>query len=77
MGVRIAKYIADCGVASRRDAEKIIESGVVTVNGVVINTPVFFVDDDDVVNVSHYANTSSITARASLSRTRFLALRMS
>lgn len=52
MGVRIAKYIADCGVASRRDAEKIIESGVVTVNGVVINTPVFFVDDDDVVNVN-------------------------
>ena len=33
--------------------------------------------DDDVVYVSHYANTSSITVRASLSSTRYLALRMS
>ena len=30
--------------------------------------------NDDIVNVSHYANTSSITARASLSMTRVLAL---
>ena len=33
--------------------------------------------DDDVVYVSHYANTSWITARAPLSRTRYLAFRMS
>ena len=52
MRVRIAKYIADCGVASRRDAEKLIESGGVSVNGAVINTPVFFVEDDDVVVVN-------------------------
>lgn len=51
MSVRIAKYIADCGVASRRDAEKLIESGVVSVNGTVINTPVFFIEDKDIVCV--------------------------
>lgn len=52
MSVRIAKFIADCGVASRRNAEKLIESGVVVVNGNVINTPVFFVDDGDNVCVN-------------------------
>lgn len=52
MSIRIAKYIADCGVASRRDAEKLIESGVVSVNGTVVNTPVFFVNDGDAVTVN-------------------------
>lgn len=51
MTVRLAKFIADCGVASRRDAEKLIESGHVSVDGVVINTPVFFVDGDEQVVV--------------------------
>ncbi len=32
---RLQKYLASCGVASRRNAEKLIESGRVTVNGVV------------------------------------------
>ena len=31
--IRIQKYIADCGVASRRSAESLVESGRVTVNG--------------------------------------------
>ena len=51
MTERLAKFIADCGVASRRDAEKLIESGHVSVDGVVINTPVFFVDGDEQVVV--------------------------
>lgn len=51
MKVRLAKYIADCGVASRRDAEKLIVDGAVSVNGNVIDTPVFFVDDNDKVFV--------------------------
>ena len=51
MKVRLAKYIADCGVASRRDAEKLISQGVVSVNGNVVDTPVFFVDNDDKVFV--------------------------
>ena len=32
--IRIQKYIADCGIASRRAAEALVESGKVTVNGV-------------------------------------------
>ena len=31
--VRLNKYLASCGVCSRRDADKLIEQGVVTVNG--------------------------------------------
>ena len=45
MKVRLAKFIADCGTASRRDAEKLIMSGLVSVDGVVVDTPVFFVDE--------------------------------
>ena len=49
MSVRIAKYIADSGIASRSAAEDMISAGRISVNGVVIDTPVFFVDNDDVV----------------------------
>ena len=31
--IRLNKYLADCGVASRRKADEIIEAGAVTVNG--------------------------------------------
>ena len=31
--VRIQKYLADCGVASRRSAEKMVEAGLVRING--------------------------------------------
>ncbi len=34
--VRLQKYIADCGVASRRKAEKLISAGKVKVNGQVV-----------------------------------------
>ena len=34
-GVRINKYLSDAGVCSRREADKLIEEGVVTVNGEV------------------------------------------
>ncbi|MDE6477936.1 MAG: rRNA pseudouridine synthase, partial [Alphaproteobacteria bacterium] len=49
--VRLAKFIADSGVASRRGAEDLITSGVVSVNGAVVTTPVFFVDNGDTVTV--------------------------
>lgn len=52
MNTRIAKYIADSGVASRRVAEELIAAGAVTVNGTVVDTPVFFVNDGDVVAVN-------------------------
>ena len=51
MNIRIAKFIADCGFASRRDAEKLIESGRVSVNGEIVNTPVFFVGGNEKVCV--------------------------
>lgn len=35
--MRLQKYLASCGVASRRNAEKIIMSGRVSVNGIIIS----------------------------------------
>lgn len=51
MKERLAKFLSDSGVASRRGAEVLITSGKVSVNGVVVDTPVFFVDEKDVVRV--------------------------
>lgn len=51
MTVRIAKFIADSGVASRRGGEDLIASGRVTLNGVVVASPVAFVSDGDVVAI--------------------------
>lgn len=52
MKVRIAKFIADSGVASRRAAEDLILQGKVYVNNQKIDTPVFFVDDNDKITVN-------------------------
>lgn len=52
MAARIAKFIADCGVASRRAAEEMIANGRVTVNGEKITTPVFFIESDDIVEIN-------------------------
>ncbi|MEM1130934.1 MAG: S4 domain-containing protein, partial [Pseudomonadota bacterium] len=38
-GERIAKVLARAGIASRRDAEKIIAAGRVAVNGKAIDSP--------------------------------------
>jgi len=51
MTERIAKFIANSGIASRRGAEDLIDQGAVTVNGTVIDTPATLVDDTDVVAV--------------------------
>lgn len=50
-GERISKFIANAGYCSRREAERLIEEGKVLVNGKKIDTPVFFVDDQDEVRV--------------------------
>lgn len=42
--MRLQKYLAACGVASRRKSEIMIAEGRVKVNGVVVNTPGFQVD---------------------------------
>lgn len=40
-GERIAKYLASAGVASRRDVERLIAEGRVSVDGRVLDTPAF------------------------------------
>ena len=49
MATRLAKFIADTGSSSRRGAEELIKNGSVSVNGKTVNTPVFFVEDTDIV----------------------------
>ncbi len=50
-GDRIAKVIARAGRASRREAEKLIAEGRVSVNGKVIDSPALNVTDQDRVSV--------------------------
>ena len=47
--IRLQKYMADCGVASRRKAEEYILAGRVRVNGDIVDTLGFKVTPDDVV----------------------------
>ena len=42
--MRLAKYLADKGVASRRKSETLIDQGRVTVNGIIINEQGFKID---------------------------------
>jgi len=48
---RLQKYIANCGVTSRRKAEEMITEGRVTVNGVVVTEQGVKVTDKDIVCV--------------------------
>jgi 23S rRNA pseudouridine2605 synthase len=50
-GDRIAKFLARAGVASRRDAEKLLLHGRVELNNVVVTHPATFVTDGDIVLV--------------------------
>ena len=44
--IRLQKYLAECGVASRRASEKLIEEGRVTVDGIVVTELGTKVDPD-------------------------------
>ena len=44
--IRLQKYLADCGVASRRNSEKLIETGVIKVNNKIITEHGFKVDTE-------------------------------
>jgi 23S rRNA pseudouridine2605 synthase len=50
-GDRIAKVLARAGVASRREAERMIEAGRVTVNGKTISSPALNVTSSDEITV--------------------------
>lgn len=49
--MRINKYIAHAGVASRRKAEELIKKGLVTINGKVVTELATTVKSGDVVEV--------------------------
>ncbi|MEI7765856.1 MAG: pseudouridine synthase [Phycisphaerae bacterium] len=52
MAVRLQKYMADCGVASRRECEDMIRLGRVKVNGSVVTTlPVLITPEKDRVTL--------------------------
>ncbi|MGL5330336.1 MAG: pseudouridine synthase [Peptostreptococcaceae bacterium] len=52
--MRINKYIASCGIASRRKAEEIILQGRVKVNGETVNELSFSVDENnDIVEIDN------------------------
>jgi 23S rRNA pseudouridine2605 synthase len=49
--MRLAKYLAQAGVASRRRAEVLISEGRVSVNGQPADQPQMMVDDSDLITV--------------------------
>ena len=51
-GERIAKWLARAGVASRRDAEKLIAEGRVRLENRVVDNPATFIKPGDLVTVS-------------------------
>lgn len=46
--IRLNKYLASCGICSRRDADKLIEQGVVTVNGMPAEQGMKVTEQDNV-----------------------------
>ncbi len=52
---RIAKFLARAGVASRRDSERLIDAGRVTLNGAIVTHPATMVDSDDALAVDGLA----------------------
>jgi len=50
-GERIAKYLARAGVASRREIERMIESGRIKLNGKTLDTPAVKVSEKDAIEV--------------------------
>jgi len=47
--IRLNKYLADCGICSRREADDLIKAGCVTVNGEVVTTMGYKVKTEDKV----------------------------
>jgi len=51
-GERVAKWLARAGVASRRDAEKLVAEGKITLNGAPVAHPATFISAGDIVQVA-------------------------
>lgn len=49
--MRIAKYLSRAGIASRREAERLITGGRVSIDGMVLDTPAFLVDGSEDIRV--------------------------
>ncbi|MCX8133618.1 MAG: rRNA pseudouridine synthase [Roseococcus sp.] len=62
-GERIAKWLARAGVASRRDAERIIAEGRVKIGGQPVTQPASFVQPGDLVTVDGRAVTPPARTR--------------
>jgi 23S rRNA pseudouridine2605 synthase len=60
-GMQLNKYLAHCGLASRRKAVEYIENGEITVNGTVIKEPFYRVQPGD--NVLHAGKDTQIQER--------------
>lgn len=50
---RLAKRIAESGIASRREAERLIAAGKVFVDGICITSPICFVDANNIITVNN------------------------
>lgn len=48
--MRLNKYVAHCGICSRRKAAEIVKKGLVKVNGVVEDNPAIIISDTDEVS---------------------------
>ena len=51
--IRISKFLASFGVGSRREIEKMILDGRITLNGEKINSPIHFVNNRDAIKVDN------------------------
>ena len=49
---RIAKFLSRAGVASRRDAERLLTEGVIRLNGKTVTHPATFIAPGDIVQVN-------------------------
>lgn len=50
IGMRLNKYVAHCGVCSRRKAAELVKAGSISVNGQVETAPGYLVQDNDQVS---------------------------
>jgi ribosomal protein S4 len=49
VGMRLNKYVAHCGVASRRNAAALVKEGKIMVNDKVVDEPFYQIQEEDVV----------------------------